>query len=44
MVAPLASLKRGVLRPRDAAELYVQPRAEFLRLEKTGVLLKVAHG
>ncbi len=44
MVAPLASLKRGVLRPRDAASLYVQPRAEFLRLEETGVLLKVAHG
>lgn len=44
MVAPLASLKRGVLRPRDAATLYVQPRAEFLRLEETGVLLKVAHG
>jgi len=44
MVAPLASLKRGILRPRDAAGLYVQPRAEFLRLEKTGVLLKVAHG
>ena len=44
MVAPLASLKRGVLRPRDAAVLYVQPRAEFLRLEVTGVLLKVAHG
>ena len=44
MVAPIASLQRGVLRPRDAAGLYVQPRAEFLRLEKTGVLLKLAHG
>lgn len=44
MVAPLASLKCGVLRPRDAAGIYVQPRAEFLRLEKTGVLLKLAHG
>lgn len=44
MVAAIASLQRGVLRPRDASELYVQPRAEFLRLEKTGVLLKVAHG
>ena len=44
MVAPLASLRLGVLRPRDASELYVQPRAEFLRLEKTGVLLKIAHG
>lgn len=44
MVAPIASLQRGVLRPKDASGLYVQPRAEFLRLEKTGVLLKVAHG
>ena len=44
MVAPIASLQRGVLRPRDASRLYVQPRSEFLRLEKTGVLLKVAHG
>lgn len=44
MVSPLASLKRGVLRPRDAAEIYVQPHAEFHRWEKEGVLLKVAHG
>lgn len=44
MVAPVATLQRGVLRPRDASALYVQPRAEFLRLEKIGVLLKVAHG
>lgn len=44
MARPIVSLKRGVIRPRDAAELYVQPRAEFLRLEAVGVLLKVAHG
>lgn len=44
MVSPLASLKRGVLRPRDAAEIYVQPYAEFHRWEQEGVLLKVAHG
>lgn len=44
MARPIASLKRGVIRPRDAAELYVQPRAEFLRLEEVGVLLRVAHG
>lgn len=44
MAMPIASLKRGVMRPRDAAELYVQPRAEFLRLEQVGVLLKAAHG
>jgi len=44
MVSPLASLKRGVLRPRDAEEIYVQPYAEFHRWEKEGVLLKVAHG
>ena len=44
MAKPIASLRRGVIRPRDAAELYVQPRAEFLRLEETGVLLRAAHG
>lgn len=44
MVSPLASLKRGVLRPRDAAEIYSQPHAEFKRWEQEGVLLKVAHG
>lgn len=44
MAMPIASLRLGVIRPRDAAELYVQPRAEFLRLEETGVLLRAAHG
>lgn len=40
----LASLKCGVLRPRDAAGFYTQPALQFRRLEKEGVLLKVAHG
>lgn len=44
MVSPLAALKRGVLRPRDAGEIYAQPHAEFLRWEREGVLFKIAHG
>jgi len=44
MKASIASLKRGVLRPRDATEIYTQPALQFKRLEKTGVLLKLAHG
>ena len=40
----LASLRRGVIRPRDAAGVYTQPALQFRRLEKEGVLLKVAHG
>lgn len=44
MKPTLASLKCGVLRPRDAAEFYTQPALQFRRLEKEGVLLKVAHG
>lgn len=44
MASPLASLKRGVLRPRDAAEIYTQPALQFRRWEREGVLLKVAHG
>lgn len=44
MVSPLASLKLGVLRPRDAAEIYTQPALQFYRWEQEGVLLKVAHG
>lgn len=44
MVSPLASLKRGVLRPRDAIEMYSQPARLFNYWEKEGVLLKVAHG
>lgn len=44
MKTSIASLKKGVLRPRDAKEIYTQPALQFKRLEKTGVLLKVAHG
>ena len=44
MAVSIASLKRGVIRPRDASGLYAQPRAEFLRLEQIGVLLKAVHG
>ena len=44
MKPTLASLRRGVLRPRDAAGVYTQPALQFRRLEKEGVLLKVAHG
>lgn len=44
MTSSLASLRQGVLRPRDAAGLYVQPRADFLRLTEAGVLLNLAHG
>ncbi len=40
----VASLRRGVLRPRDAAVLYTQPALQFRRLAQEGVLLKVAHG
>lgn len=44
MTPSLASLRRGVLRPRDAAGLYTQPALQFRRLELEGVLLKIAHG
>lgn len=44
MTLTLASLRRGVLRPRDAAGIYTQPALQFRRLELEGVLLKVAHG
>jgi len=44
MKASIAALKKGVLRPRDAKEIYTQPALQFKRLEKTGVLLKLAHG
>lgn len=44
MTSPLASLKQGVLRPKDANGIYVQPHPEFRRWEEAGVLLKVAHG
>lgn len=44
MTPSLASLRRGVLRPRDAAGIYTQPALQFYRLELKGVLLKIAHG
>jgi len=44
MKTSIASLKKGVLRPRDAKEIYTQPALQFQRLEKTGTLLKLAHG
>lgn len=44
MKASIATLKKGVLRPRDAKEIYTQPALQFQRLEKTGTLLKLAHG
>lgn len=33
-----------VLRPRDATDLYSNPRAEFRRMERTGVLRRIATG
>lgn len=44
MKSRLASLRRGVLRPQDAAEIYTQPALQFRRLEQDGVLLKIARG
>lgn len=44
MARSLASLRRGVLRPRDALGIYTQPALQFRRLEMEGLLLKVAHG
>lgn len=44
MVSPLASLKMGVLRPKDASGIYERPRRYFQRWEQEGVLLKIAHG
>ncbi len=40
----LASLRQGVLRPQDVISIYTQPHVQFRRLEKDGVLLKIAHG
>lgn len=40
----LAGIAAGVLRPVDGAEVYVQPQAEFLRLEERGLLHRVATG
>lgn len=35
---------RRVLRPQDAGELYANPRAEFRRMEGTGVLRRITTG
>lgn len=40
----LLALGRRVVRPQDATELYSNPRAEFRRMERTGVLRRVATG
>lgn len=40
----LAGSEAGVLRPVDGREVYVQPQAEFLRLEERGLLHRVATG
>ena len=42
--APLARTPFGVLRPVDAARVYAQPRQEFQRLTKRGVLHRLATG
>lgn len=42
---PVTLLRHGrVLRPVDAAEVYANPRAEFARLERSGVLHRLAPG
>lgn len=42
---PSSLLRRSrVVRPVDAAEVYVNPRAEFARLERSGVLHRLAPG
>jgi predicted transcriptional regulator of viral defense system len=40
----LAGLPLRTLRPQQAASVYVQPRAEVRRLERRGVLHRLAHG
>lgn len=40
----LAGTAAGVLRPVDGREVYVQPQAEFLRLEERGLLRRLATG
>ncbi len=42
--AALAGSAAGVLRPVDGTKVYVQPQAEFLRLEERGLLHRVATG
>ena len=42
---PPELLRRGrVLRPVDAADVYSNPRAEFVRLERAGALHRLAPG
>lgn len=40
----LARAPLGILRPRDAADTYAAPRAEFARLADAGVLHRLARG
>ncbi|HWL37146.1 MAG TPA: type IV toxin-antitoxin system AbiEi family antitoxin [Frankiaceae bacterium] len=40
----LAQRDNAVVRPRDAADVYVNPHAEFARLVDNGLLLRVAPG
>lgn len=40
----LLTVGRRVVRPQDAADLYSNPRAEFRRMERTGVLRRIATG
>jgi hypothetical protein len=42
--APLLRRPLRVLRPQDATEMYVNPRGEFARLARTGVLHRLATG
>jgi predicted transcriptional regulator of viral defense system len=40
----LAALPMRTLRPQQASGVYAQPRGEMLRLERRGVLHRLAHG
>lgn len=44
MPAVLARLPLRAVRPADAAEVYAQPRQQLARLERAGVLHRVANG
>lgn len=41
---PPSLVRRRVLRPQDAADVYAHPRPEFARLQRTGVLHRLANG
>jgi predicted transcriptional regulator of viral defense system len=41
---PLARAENRILRPRDFAAAYSNPRANFIRLAERGLLVRVAHG